>query len=652
MSGSSQAFCESVDDELMIGNRWLRRGFCLRDGFFTKRFEIRPWGQGAWLAAFAFQEAYPLDAQVLLSEADEEPHVLRVGPWKHEHFGHESDWECVRHEIMRTEVGVRLDVRLRPRGSSRDVELVLCHEVADEAPYLKRWGVLTNTGDTNLIVRGMIVEVLPQLRVGRQIHVIDAYVSPRVTASEDFVGWDFHEFDRGPDVSLVEGDSFESFAVYTLPYADGAEERLSAVNAMLRVAAPWAARPILRHQFGRVTHWKETVDLARRSEALGFEEMTSFVDVHFRTTGDFELNRTAFPNGEVDFKRMVDEIHALGLKYVAYVGFCIANEWSKTHKEHPEWQFVGPEGRHYSPGGIGNMCLMSGWGDFFLDRCRWMTDVIGVDGLQTDGPYYGQPCHATDHAHSTPGEAQYRNWRFEMDFYGEMRDKGKIVQTPTKLYALFYGATCLPQGYHEENAQTLGLFDLVTAFRSRLYTGQMRGLPGWAAWGFAMVDEYHGHGLYPPEEHLHEFEHMIAGHIALGLSGFFHGWDLTSGPNSERVLQKWLGLFRRFRDTLGGDAVFIEAPSGHRPDAVMHVRPNTDVPAVLVGFNPTPKALSVEWSLPLWRADLSGEVRVLSDRDVEPGTVLALDDVGHLSLSAGFEPYEVRWWTCSPSIRA
>ena len=640
MADDARATCSATDDAATIGNRWLRRTFRLKEGCASTAFDIRPWGSGTWLPAFGFVGAYPLEAEVVLNGRR-----LRVGPWRHEHYGHECDWECTGHAIEETPKGVRLDIRLRLRKRNPLVELVLHQEVAHDAPFLKRWVTLANSGTASLVLERMVVEVLPVLRVDRQIQVIDAYVKPKVFPSPDFVTWQLHEFEHGPDVRLAPGESFESFTVYTLVSADGVEERLAAVNAMLRAEAPWTTHPILCHQFGRVAPWKDILDLGKRSSAQGFEALVSFVGVHFTNTGDFALNPKVFPKGESDFKRLVEGLHKMGMKFIVYVGFCIAGRGSKVRESHLDWEMIGPEGRPYDPGSIGNMCPSSGWGDFLLDRCRWLVDKIGVDGLQTDGPYYGQPCHQTGHHHATPGEAQYRNWRYEMDFYREMQQKGKIIETPTGLYALLNGATSLPQGYHEEDASRLALFDLVTAFRSRLYTGQMRGLPGWAAWGFAMIDPYHGHGIWPPEEHLVEFEHLIAGHLGYGLSAFFHGWDLANGQHSEEILRKWLNFFKKHRQTLAGDAVFLEAPTGFRPDAILHTRPGAETPAILVAFNPTDRRVRVHWSVPLWRAGItSGQVYVVPDGRTAQASNRRLDDVGNLALPADFAPYQIRWW--------
>jgi len=635
----SGAQCEVSNGSVTLENRWLRRTFSLNEGCVTSRFDIRPWGTGAWLPLFFFGGSAPFDAGVNI-----DGQLLRVGPWHHDHYGHDCTGECVGRQITRTDVGIRLDVRLRSRTGSPAVEMIMHQEVADDAPYLKRWITVVNTGVHPVTIARAVIDVLPQLRVNRQITVIDAYIAPLVESNRDFMKWQCHTFRHGPDVTLNPGESFESHGVYTLAHPDGDTDRLAAINALLRAAAPWTTRPLVRQEVGRKRPWQEWLELGRTASSQGIEAIASFVNVHFTNTGDFELSPEVFPNGTDDLRRMVDGLHNIGLKYLMYVGFCIANHGSAVRESHREWEFLGPEGRPYDPGSVGNMCPSSGWGDYLLEKCRRLVDDVGADGLQTDGCYMGQPCHASGHRHSTPGEAQYRNWRFEMDFYDEMRKKGKLIETPTHLHALLHGAVSIPQGYHEEDMAALGLFDLTTAFRGRLYTGQMLGRPGWASWGFALIEEFHGHGLWPPEEHLHEFEHMIAGHVGYGLSGFFHGWDLTNGPRSDSVLRKWLTFYRRYRETLCGDAVFVEQPSGLRPDAMLHVRPGADVPALLVAFNPLGEAVRTNWTLPLWRAGIRKRVYVVPEGDRRRAKWGVPDDVANLTLSARLEPYQVCWW--------
>ena len=641
---ASRATITTTDDTIILQNRWIRRTFRTIEGFVSLRFDLRPWGAGTWLPTSSFAEhGYPMDA-----EATIDGDVLRVGPWKHGNLGHECQWSTVRHEVTEHENGIQADFVLKPRTGRHDVEMILHHFIAHDAPYMKRWVTVVNTGDTPVSIDSMIVEVMSRLRVGRQMWAYDAYIAPEVIDSPDFIGWKLHGYKLGPDVTLSPGDSFESHKVYTVVYDEGIEEKSAAINAMLRVEAPWCTRPPLRHQFGRVANWQDILETAKKSRKQGMEALVAFEGVHFFTQGCFDPNPKVFPNGEDDFKRLVDGLHEIDMKFFAYVGFCIASKWSDAKKNHPEWEMVGPEGRTYDPGGIGNMCPTSGWGDLLLEKCRWMVDDLGINGLQTDGPYYGQPCHATGHGHATPGEAQYRNWKFEMDFYREMQQRDVFVETPTGMFALLEGASSLPQGYYEEDVNDLAMFDLVTAFRGRLFTGQMRGLPGWAAWGFAMVDPYHGHGVWPPEENITEFEHLVAGHLGYGLSGFLHGWELTNGPASERILSRWTRFFSQFRETLAGDAVFLQIPTGLRPDAIMHVRTGCEVPAVVVAFNPLNEPVSSTWMLPLWRACLKGAVSVTPyDHDDKPIT-MKTDDVGNIILNAAFKPFEIRAWSIQP----
>ena len=644
MAENPKAHVSISGQEITLANRWISRAFRAAEGFVTLRCEVRPCGAGPWLPTSSFSaHGYPMEAEVVINGR-----ALRVGPWKHGEFGHECDWTTVSHDVRELPAGVQIDFRLKPRDGS-SAELTLHTFMTHEAPAMKRWVTVRNAGETQFTVDRLIVEVTRGLRMGRQMWAYDAYVSPLVIDSPDFIGWRLHTYKLGPDVTLAPGESFESHAVYTVVHDESVEDRTAAINALLRVEAPWCTKPPLRHQFQRRVPWQEILAAAKRSRAQGMEALVSFVGVHFQTQGDFRPDPEVFPGGEEDFKRLVGGVHSLGMRFFAYVGFCIASNGSPAKAEHPEWEMVGPEGRTYDPGGIGNMCLSSGWGDLLLEKTRWMADDLGIDGLQTDGPYYGQPCHAEGHRHRTPGEAQYRNWKFEMDFYREMQERDVFVETPTGMYALLAGASSLPQGYYEEDAAELALFDLVTSFRARLHTGQTRGLPGWAAWGFAMIDPYHGHGVWPPEERIHEYEHLVAGHLAYGLSGFLHGWDLTNGPESERVLARWVRFFTTFRETLAGDAVSLQIPTGLRPDAMMYAAPGASTPAVLVAFNPLDRPLRAGWTLPLWRAGVFGRVSVEPFDHAEPATTAETDDIGNLPLSAAFKPLEVRAWSICPA---
>ena len=641
---ANRATCTGNDDTLTLANRWISRSFSIRKGVATSHWAIRPSGDGAWLPMYSFVGSAPFDAEIVLDGT-----ILRVGPWRHGHYGHEGHWAYSRHETWRTKATARLDVYLVPLDSAHRVTLILHNEMAHDGPWARRWVTVVNDGPAPALLTSMVVDVIPDLRVGNEVEVMDAYVAPSAVESPDFRHWRLHGFENDLDMPLAAGQSFESYPVYTLVSDGSAEGRVAAMNSLLRAEAPWATRPRIRHLFGRIERWEQILDVARRSRDLGFEGIEAFVNVVFTNSGDFDLHPKVFPRGEDDLREFVEAVHELGMTFVVYMGFCIANHGSRVLKEHPEWQIVGPEGRGFDPGSVGNMCLASLWRERLIERCRWLVDDIGVDGLATDGAYLGQPCHSTDHFHGTPGEGQYRSWRFEMDFYREMQQKGKIIETPSQPFALLNGATSIAQGYHEEDQQELELFDLVNTFRTSLYHGQMKGRPGWASWGFASIDPHHGHGLWPPEEHLTEYEHMIAGHFGYGLSAFIYGWELTSGPESERVLRRWIGFYKRYRKTLTGDAVFVRPPEDLRPDALMHVRPGAEVPAVMVVFNPSDKAVRLNWSVPLRRAGLAGEVIVRREGEDEGALCGELDDDANLAQRIDLAPHEVTWWDYLPT---
>lgn len=646
MTESARATMGENPKTITLENRWIRRRFDIEQGFATAGYAIRPGGEGAWLPMYSFTRNAPAEAEIVLDGA-----LLRVGLWKHPHFGHECQFAYLRHEIAETENGVRFDVTLRPRAGAPDIELVLHHLFYSEASSLKKWVTLRNTGAKPVTLDRMVVEVVAATRLGREVQLLDAYVSPKAAMSPDFISWHMHEFDRPLGIVIAPGEEFESFATYTVVSKGYTDDRAAAWNALLRAEAPWTQNPPLRQLFGRPVHWTEILELGKRAKDLGFEAIDSFWEVHFTCTGDFELRPEVFPNGEADLRRLVDGLHAIGMKLILYCGFCIAVPQSKTRQNHLDWEMTGPEGRPYDPGGVGNMCLVSGWGEFLMEKCRWLVDDIGVDGLETDGPYYGQPCHRTGHNHRTPGEAQYRNWKFEMDFYREMRAKGKIVHSPQGMFALLGGATSLPQGYREEDQEELAMLDLVTAFRTSLYTGQMSGLPGWAAWGFAALDPYHGHGVWPPEEHLVEYEHFLAGHFGYGLSAFIYGMYLHDGPRSEAILRRWIGFYKRYRETLNGDAVFLHPPTGISPDSILHVRPGAGVPAVMVAFNPTDRPYDLDWSIPLGRAGLAGETVATRSGEAAESATAWLDTAGNLGQRLHLAPYEVAWWEYRASVR-
>ena len=362
----------------------------------------------------------------------------------------------------------------------------------------------------------------------------------------------------------------------------------------------------------------------------------------FTNVGDYIPRPDLFPGGAADVKRLVDHFHRHKVKVIPYCSLTIAwqamagERRARVCEEHPDWQYLGPDGIRYNCYGYGNMCYQSPWGEYITDKLNWLTDSLGFDGLHIDGPYHGLPCLETQHRHRSPESVGYMNWKWEQNFYRGKAAKGLFVTVPQDPAALLFGARAVPGGYTEEDFAFMGGMPLVTACRARLFDARYR-LPASCTWSWIGLDPLHGHSMEADEEHPATYDHAIAGCFGYGHWGLLHGVRLYLGPKTERIYRRWIRFYQEHRQALCGDMIHLVRPDGLRPDAVMHVNPQAEPPAVVVVFNPRDTAGHLHLHLPLHFAGLKPGAAIMAG-----AARLTLDDRSSTGLDVTLSPYEIQ----------
>ena len=126
--------------------------------------------------------------------------------------------------------------------------------------------------------------------------------------------------------------------------------------------------------------------------------------------GDWTPAPKKFPRGDTDMRALVDRIHEAGFKAQLWWAPLAADPGSATHRDHPDWLLLGPDGATRK---------VTWWDSFYLcpahppvreDAAAFVRKALGTwgfDGLKIDGQHLNgaPPCSNPAHAHAAPDDA-------------------------------------------------------------------------------------------------------------------------------------------------------------------------------------------------------------------------------------------------------
>ena len=321
-----------------------------------------------------------------------------------------------------------------------------------------------------------------------------------------------------------------------------------------------------------------------------------------------------------------------------------------------EWCAVDPVSGDYRV----DACFASGWYDKLFGLVEHFINQTGLAMLETDGPYGGGPCAATDHAHHhgledsvyrqtqlqsgarmhgrgrgrgrgrgqgdgphtafgvLPADApSARNPTFPLlpprvcvraAFYHEMRARNVYVNQPDNFF--FQGGSRTGMGY-DENQYSLPRWRDLSISRAGLYDDLYRLLPT-QGWMFLPLSAYHSGGDAATfAGHHAAYEYGLATYLGAGTAACYRGpvlyGDGAAGAAMRATLKRWVGFYKAHRLTLIEPVVHLRRPDMQSWDGWMHVRPDgaTEV-AVAMLFNPTDRWLNETIVLPLYYAGVDG----------------------------------------------
>lgn len=624
---------------ISLENQWLQRSWCTVDGLATTRYRIRPYADGPWLDVLYFFDWWPFEALVTVNG-----HEMPVTRHQPVEAASNISGAFVLEKVCRNEdeLSQRIDFALAPREGFPPLHATLHFELRHDEPLLRSWLSLRNNGLEPLHIEAVALEAIYKTRL--ECEYMLSSKEACLGDDERFVQFSVPRTIAQYQRTLAPGQNLESFSLMTAVCASNSRARSVARHDLIHAFAPQTRHPKIYQQ---AIGWQGPADLKQsvdEAAEVGIEVL-AFFSIEGVSLGDLELNPDLFPNGEEDVRGLCRYARGRGVEIGFYVGECIAPVGSRVQREHPEWQFLGANDSRYDPAAIGNMCTVTGWGDYFRRKVDWLLDM-GVTALQTDGPPYSQLCLDESHGHQSPETSKLDNWQWERDFNRDMARRGIFVQSPTGPSVLFDGVSQISGGYTEDDQAVLVGLDQVTQFRAGL-SAHTEQLPPSCRWGFFLIGSiFDRPGMVTdPENELVSLEHGLAGHLGSGFSSCLHGTHLFNGPRSKAIVERWIGFYKTYRHNLTCRTIVLRAPDSRGLDAVFHCNPRSNPCAVVVVFNPTERELSGSFLLPLefagWERGRTARVTfgtAAGTRDIK------VDDQGQALLEVTLAGRAVEWW--------
>jgi len=460
----------------------------------------------------------------------------------------------------------------------------------------------------------------------------------------------FTRFPVGPKAHIKPSETFESFRTFMTLFEGDFEDGSLAVRRMCRDLCPWVSE--LTTTF-KHSYWPKAVsEKVRESGVFDMEPLKKSIDQAAELGFDFWFFSSAlwasdfgsftprpeFPNGVTDMRKVVDYAHAKGLKVsihtnedygVDFEALYVSDENGKclvvdmgadTHfiRDHFHWVSLDSHGRQTN-GWV--MCGSSGWHQHLMDVKFRVMHEIGVDEVATDGCYYGDMCHATNHEHHSPEESQYLNWKYQVIRYRRYMDEGFQLVSPDWYGSFFHGNRGVPS-IPDETFTCHDPYDFIRILRKCLYIST-----------YSIPNTALNYGIWTDENvtlHLRLtdnpqlLDYYFASICSYGVKIRMLGEEVYDSPKTREIVAKWIDFIRGNHAILCGDVIHLSAPTGTQIDAVAHVDPELRPQGLIVAFNPTRGALCKDLPVPV--RHLGGGVAVEFERDNKRETVTVNED--------------------------
>ena len=399
------------------------------------------------------------------------------------------------------------------------------------------------------------------------------------------------KYSQGFAKSLKPGEEFTSFRTYELLHDnDDAERQGLARRKMFRTVAPWTQEnPIFMHL--RNSDSESIRRAVDQCAETGFE----MIILTFGSGFDMEsTDRKYWERIKADF----DYAHSKGIRIGGYILFC------STASKGPQYDAKQDV---YPP----SLCLGSEFVDGYFKRLFEFMEFVGQDVIETDGPYHGYPCEATNHKYHQGRDDSFRvQWEKMTEFFHGCRQRGIFVNAPDNYF--HHGSNKTGMGYREENWSLPREYQVLIG-RQNIYDGTWRKLSS-MGWMMTPLVEYHGGGpaatLEPLKDHLDAYGAHLVQNFGSGVQSCYRGPRLYDADETRLLVKDTVTWYKKHRAILDSDIVHVRRPDGRDVDCMLHVNPALKEKGLAMVYNPLSKPAKRTLRLPLYYTGLTGTARI------------------------------------------
>jgi len=418
----------------------------------------------------------------------------------------------------------------------------------------------------------------------------------------------------GPGYWLEAKQSFASFRVYeTLFDSDDVERQAQQGNYLYRLLAPQTSENFLVFYATDCTSIAQVRKLINQTSAAGFE---AIVCAPYSGFNPLETNVTVLN----EWKKVVDYSHSMGIKIGGYV--CLQGLYNQNSS------IVLP-----GAGPYGVACFATDtWGEYAQMISNFVR-FTGVDLLETDCPYEGAWCNATDHNHHGLADSQVKQFEVQVAWFQSLKNEFNLIIRAPDPYFQTAGVNQSPIGYTDAqwSVQNSNVEEAQDYTRMYVYDGMFHKTPtmGWIGGAGGDLTPY-----LPMNntKALHGLDYFYAQMFGQGLAASCPAapivYDTDEGLSTTR---KWTTFYRQHRRILTRNFVHVRRPDARSWDCIMHVDADAkaDERALGLVFNSNAYPVNVTVPIPLYYANFSiGDTVLLMQSNAEPSQKLyQLDDI-------------------------
>lgn len=260
-------------------------------------------------------------------------------------------------------------------------------------------------------------------------------------------------------------------------------------------------------------------------------------------------------------------------------------------------------------------CLATEWGDQYFKAINDFFNITGMNVLEHDGSYPGDPCASESHSgHKGFNDSQWTQWTKTRDLYRWGRSKGIYLNVPD--WHFLNGSSKTAMGYVETNWSLPRAYQEIIE-RQNIYDGTWQKTPS-MGWMFVPLTQYHGGGaaatIEPLNDHIDHYERRMANLFGAGVQAIYRGPRLYDSENTKAMVKKMVGFYKQHRTILDGNVIHLRRPDGRDWDGLLHVDPQGKENGLIMLFNPLDEDITRNIRVPLYYTGLKSAVAVM-ERD-------------------------------------